>query len=125
MVSKANSLICLLRKLLGRLLAVGFDSGILLLMNTHTGGIVQKLQITKTGESLIRYLAWGLSLTDTSITRHQIQAENSKITLESLLDQVFQDTSVELPPDLPAELAALDVETLLPKMSPIPAMNRE
>ena len=125
MVSQANSIRCLLRDLLGRLLAVGYDNGILLLVNTHTGGIVQKLQITKTEESSIRYLAWGLSLTDPSITRHQIQAGNSKVTLENLLDQGFRGNTLEIPPDLPAELAALDVETLLPKMSPIPAMSRE
>lgn len=97
----------------------------MLLVNTHTGGIVHKIEALASEETSIKCLEWGLSLSNPSAAKSRINSSVNGITLETLIDHGFQGSTLDLPPDLPAELAGLDVEALLPKMSPLPVLNRE
>lgn len=97
----------------------------MLLVNTHTGGVVHKIEGLIPGKSPIRCLGWGLSLSNPSAAKSRIKSSTNGITLEALIDHGFQGSILDLPPDLPAELAGLDVEALLPKISPLLPLNRE
>ena len=109
----------------GRLLAVAFSDSSLCLVNAHTGKIVHRFQNPTSTESNLCCLGWGVSFTDSaSITKH-LAGKKEEATLEDMLSQGLRDVFSDLPRDLPADLANLDIEAVLPKLSTLPLGSKE
>lgn len=62
---------------------------------------------------------WGVNLTDIKAARDYLQVANGQLTAEDLLtpDSDPARAAMLLKADLPRELALLDVESSLPKLS--------
>ena len=59
-------------------------------------------------------LGWGINFVDTNKAAEQV-----KTSLVDIISRNPQTQAVDIPPDLPLELALIDVETSLPKLSPL------
>ena len=109
----------------GRFLAVAFSDSSLCLVNAHTGKIVHRFQNLTLAESSLCCLGWGVSLTDPASIKDHLAGKKEEATLEDVLSQGLRDVLSDLPRDLPADLANLDIETVLPKLSTLPLGSKE
>ena len=107
------------------MLAIAFSDDTLWLVNSHTGKTVQKSENLDTTEGSICCLGWGITFTDARTTRSQLRGLKEDVTLDDVVSRGLQSIVSDLPADLPAELAALDVESILPKLSVLPASSKE
>lgn len=62
-------------------------------------------------------LGWGVSFADVIAARKWADKSQSGITLDDFLSQGIQQNEPNFLPDLPKDLAFLDVEGVLPKLS--------
>ena len=68
-------------------------------------------------------LGWGVNFTNSQEAQARIDA--SENTLDDLLGHTLRAHVPGAAPDLPRELALLDVESTLPKLSPLPSGGKE
>ena len=120
MLALRNS--CLFTHLmLGQLLATASGDHSLSLTNAHTGKTVHKLDCTHYSQSEVSCLGWGVNLTETKKPHEQIASLRGFLDLEGVNDTPPQIKTANSNPDLPLDLAFLDIESSLPKLSPLAA----
>ena len=107
------------------MLAVAFDDYIVSLVNSHTGKAIHHISMGAQTTWTTCCLGWGVSFTDARSTQEQLK----KLDGESILDEVLQKGLHNVVPDglldLPSELAFLDIEGVLPKLSILPVGGKE
>ena len=103
----------------GQSLAAAYDNNSLSLTNAHTGKTVHQIDCSAYSQSPICCLGWGINFTDGNKVSLELDKLKDAVTLDDLIGQNPRSTSVDNMPDLPLDLALLDVEACLPKLSPL------
>lgn len=75
------------------------------------------------GATDVTCLGWGVNFTDTAEARARV--ESSGLSLDEVLSHVFLGQTNEAFPDLPRDLALLNIEDTLPKLSVLSSGTRE
>lgn len=113
----------------GHLLAVGDGENKLRLISSYNGRTVHNYSCRSpdAGPARITSLGWGVNFTDSKSAYRHLQESDGALSAEDLLapDTHPQKAVVLLKADLPRELALLDIESSLPKLSTLPATGGE
>jgi anaphase-promoting complex subunit 4 len=122
----------------GRLLAVADAENKLRIISSYTGKTVHHFsclpqdedghssspnESTKDPKDIrITCIGWGVNFTDSKAAQHHLRDGNGQISIEDLLapDTDPVKAALQLKADLPRELALLDVESSLPRLSTLP-----
>jgi anaphase-promoting complex subunit 4 len=112
---------------LGHILAVSCTDDNIRLISTFSGKMVHQLptlpQIPGTKTS---YLGWAANFIDSAATQRQLDDTGDHLSLDDLLGlNVEIQALLRSKANLPRELALIDVETSLPKLSTLPATGGE
>ncbi|KAJ8120497.1 hypothetical protein ONZ43_g2809 [Nemania bipapillata] len=102
----------------GQFLAVGWSDGVVRLMGLETNKAVHQMTIGEAGKSNITSIGWAQNLAG---KRPVSAAPSSVKTWEQLASQGLDLSKRKHAADLPRELTFLEIETALPKLSPLPA----
>ena len=105
------------RFLKGQALAVAYSNHTLTLTNAQTGKITHQIDCSAYSKSPLCCLGWGMNFTDSDKTISQINDLKGELTLDDILSHNPQTKTIDSVPDLPLDLAFLDVEASLPKLS--------
>ncbi|MCJ1402966.1 hypothetical protein MMC11_006188 [Xylographa trunciseda] len=108
----------------GQILAISYSDSSVSLISAQTGKSVHQLQYREHSQSKISCLGWGLNYTDADETRARLDNLRIDINLDDVLNTGSQSFDAERPLDpldLPNDLAFLDIEDVLPKLSILPA----
>lgn len=103
----------------GQSLATAYDNGFLILTNAHTGKTVHQIDCSAYSKSQICCLGWGINFTDGNKVGWELDKFKDEVTLDDMISQNPRVKSMDSVPDLPLDLALLDVEASLPKLSPL------
>ena len=109
----------------GRILAVAQSTGIILLINSHTGKVIHQVECDSHSQSQICCLGWGLNFMEASSIRARLNQLNEEFTLDEVLSRGFKNLGLDAPLDLPADLASIDIETMLPRLSVLPSAGKD
>lgn len=109
----------------GQSLATAYSNGSLFLTNAHTGKAVHQIDCSKYSNSPLCCLGWGINFTDSSKVSMQVNKLKNELTLDDIISQNPQTKAVDAVPDLPLDLAFLDVEVSLPKLSTLSSSGIE
>ena len=109
----------------GQSLAAAFDNNSLSLTNAHTGKVAHQIDCSVYSRSQICCLGWGISFTDGNKVGSELDKYKDKVTLDDMICQNSRVKSMDIVPDLPLDLALLDVEACLPKLSPLSSVGIE
>ncbi|KAI1384528.1 anaphase-promoting complex, cyclosome, subunit 4-domain-containing protein [Hypoxylon trugodes] len=102
----------------GQFLAVGWSDGVVRLLGLETSKAVHQMPICEAGKSRITCVGWSRNNT----RKHSDSTSlSSTIPLEGLTAHGLFPSGKKSTADLPRELTFLEVETALPKLSPLPA----
>ena len=93
-----------------------FSNNIVHLTNAHTGKVVHHLDCTADSDSPVCCLGWGINSVSGHKVEHGKNISGPEEALDDLLGQGRKHAS-DSPPDLPKDLAFLDVEAMLPRLS--------
>lgn len=119
----------------GQLLAVAWGDRTIRLINTDSSKIIHQIDVGPGGSAKtvtwgrlaqhqdVTCLGWGVNFTDSAQAKARVDTTGS--TLEELLGRASLDSTEESFSDLPRELALLDVETTVPKLSTLPSAGKE
>lgn len=107
------------------MLAVAFSDSTVSLVSAQTGKAVHQIQYQDQLSTKICCLGWGANLTDAKGTRLRLDSLPDKVSLDDFFNRGTQVQDGQAPLDLPAELAFLDIEAVLPKLSVLPARDKE
>lgn len=130
-------LLCFLTKLLGHLLAVACFDGTIRIINSYSGKTVHHYHVCQKQEeeadmkdeshsSKITCLGWGTNFTDSKTALRHLQDAAGQLTIEDLLSTTVPSKAAALlKADLPRELALMDAESSLPKLSTLPGTGGE
>ncbi|KAI1149009.1 anaphase-promoting complex, cyclosome, subunit 4-domain-containing protein [Nemania diffusa] len=102
----------------GQFLAVGWSDGVVRLMGLETNKAVHQMTIGEAGKSTITSIGWAQNLAG---KRPVSTAQSSIRTWEQLASEGLDLNKKKHAADLPRELTFLEIETALPKLSPLPA----
>ena len=103
----------------GQSLAAAYDNNSLSMTNAHTGKVVHLIDCSEYSKSQICCLGWGINLTDAKKVSLELDKFKVEVTLDDVISQNPRMRSLKTVPDLPLDLAMLDVEASLPKLSPL------
>ncbi|KAI9849162.1 MAG: hypothetical protein M1837_005392 [Sclerophora amabilis] len=103
----------------GQLLAVGWNDGMLRIVSADNSKVVNQIEVSAAEDDEITCLGWGLNYTDSKGSKARIDASGD--TLDDILGQIVQGNVSNQTLDLPRDLAALDIEGTLPKLSMLPS----
>lgn len=103
----------------GQSLATAYDNNFLILTNAHTGKTVHQIDCSAYSKSQICCLGWGINFTDGNKVGWELDKFKDEVTLDDMISQNPRVKSMDSVPDLPLDLALLDVEASLPKLSPL------
>lgn len=81
--------------------------------------MVHQIDCSAYSKSQICCLGWGINFTDGNKISLELDKFKDEVTLDDLIGQNPRSKSVDTVPDLPLDLALLDVEAFLPKLSPL------
>ena len=109
----------------GRLLAIALSDCSISLINVHTSKTVHTFHNALESEPEICCLGWGVCFADAAYVDKHINETKAEVTLDDVLNRGLQGLLTDLPQDLPAELANLEIETSLPKLSTLPLGSKE
>lgn len=101
----------------GEFLAVGWSDGVVRLMGLENSKAVHLISVCQPDETKITCIGWARNRTGKRAT----ESAKSGTTWESLSLEGLSLGEKSHKPDLPRELTFLEVETALPKLSPLPA----
>ncbi|KAI1180084.1 anaphase-promoting complex, cyclosome, subunit 4-domain-containing protein [Nemania sp. FL0916] len=105
----------------GQFLAVGWSDGVVRLMGLETSKAVHQMSVCDAAQSSITCIGWAQNLAG----KHPASAAAAQSSFIKTWEQLAQqglDISKKKPAaDLPRELTFLEIETALPKLSPLPA----
>lgn len=97
---------------------MGWSDGIVRLMGLETNKAVHQMRVCEAGKSKITSIGWAQNLAG----KHPVTATSSSIkTWEQLAAEGLDLNKKKPAANLPRELAFLEIETALPKLSPLPA----
>ncbi|KAI2464147.1 anaphase-promoting complex, cyclosome, subunit 4-domain-containing protein [Annulohypoxylon bovei var. microspora] len=102
----------------GQFLAVGWSDGVVRLMGLETNKAVHQMPICEAGKSRITCIGWGRN---NAGRRPNLACTSSSLPLEDVVSSGLFPSGKKAVVDLPRELTFLEVETALPKLSPLPA----
>ncbi|KAJ5774954.1 hypothetical protein N7457_009850 [Penicillium paradoxum] len=117
----------------GRLLAVACGDGSLRIINSYSGKTVHHYQTYQQRDELVSYsessmpkatcVSWGVNFTDSKAAQRLLHESAGQVSVDDLLTPGVYPSkaSAMLKADLPRELALLDIEGSLPKLSTLPA----
>ena len=103
----------------GQSLAAAYDNNFLSLTNAHTGKMVHQIDCSAYSKSKICCLGWGINFTNGNKVSLELDRFEDGLTLDDVISQNPRVKSMATVPDLPLDLALLDVEASLPKLSPL------
>ncbi|KAI9852491.1 MAG: hypothetical protein M1838_000585 [Thelocarpon superellum] len=107
----------------GQLLAAGWSDNIVRLINADSGKVVQQVETSVGASRTLTCLGWGVNFTRGKNTAGRV--DGSRRALDQILGRESPDDEARFVPDLPRELALVDVESCLPKLSLLPAGGRD
>ncbi|KAI9827716.1 MAG: hypothetical protein M1832_004205 [Thelocarpon impressellum] len=107
----------------GQLLAVAWSDNAVRLINADSSKVVHQIDTAAEDSSTLTCLGWAVNFTNSREVRARIDA--SEVTLDDILGRVAQEQALGTVPDLPRELALLDIESALPKLSVLPSAGKE
>ena len=87
------------------------------LTNAQTGKVVHQIDCSAYSKSPISCLGWGVNFADSHKVSQQIKKLKGELSLDDVISQHPQTKADGSVPDLPLDLAFLDVEASLPKLS--------
>lgn len=102
---------------LGQFLAVGWNDGFVRLMGLETNKAAHHIQVCESPDVAITHIGWAIS----SIVDKGVSVASKAIKVSLAKDNNGLNGEDEL--DLPRELAFLEVDTTLPKISPLPSSS--
>ena len=102
------------------MLAVAMNGHELGLTNSHTGKSAHQFDYSKHSKSPISCVAWGITFIESTALCEQLRSSKDNLTLDDVISRNPQIKNLDVSPDLPRDLILLDVETSLPKLSPLP-----
>lgn len=88
------------------------------LTDSHTGKLFYQLDCSSRSSSQICSIGWGVNCVD-------LQGHAAEKTVDDLLSQRTQLDQSDSPPNLPKDLAFLDVEEVLPRLSSLSSGGKE
>ncbi|KAL4893762.1 anaphase-promoting complex, cyclosome, subunit 4-domain-containing protein [Aspergillus ambiguus] len=115
----------------GHLLAVACADNTVRIISSYSGKTVHHYHAYSPEDDSIPVnvtcLGWGVNFTDSRAAQRHLQETSNQITLDDLLspDTDPSTAAALFKTDLPRELALLDVENSLPKLSALPATGSE
>ncbi|CAG8201359.1 unnamed protein product [Penicillium nalgiovense] len=121
----------------GHLLAVACGDGSLRIISSYTGKTVHHYQTYQEKEEhsnpsenpipKVTCVGWGVNFTDSKAAQRHLHESAGQISIDDLLSPgVYpSEAATMLKADLPRELALLDIESSLPKLSTLPATGGE
>lgn len=101
----------------GQILAVAFQNNILQLTNAHSGKVIHYVDCNAHSKSEVCCLGWSINSTGNQEVYPPIGCLGPDESLDDLLSRGKKTYSNDQSPDLPSDLAFLDVEAMLPKLS--------
>lgn len=110
---------------LGQLLAVAFSNHFIYLTNAYTGKLVHQINCSAHSDSQICCLGWGVNFADAPAVRKRTEKLDPQLNLDDLLNQRGNMNESDLLSDLPRDLAVLDVEGALPRLSSLSSGGKE
>ncbi|KAJ5488290.1 Anaphase-promoting complex subunit 4 [Penicillium expansum] len=117
----------------GRLLAVACGDGSLRIISSYTGKTVHHYQTyqqkeehsnpTENPAPKATCIGWGVNFTDSKAAQRHLHESAGQVSIDDLLAPGVYPSkaAIVLKADLPRELALLDIESSLPKLSTLPA----
>lgn len=124
--------------LLGHLLAVACADGTIRIINSYSGKTVHHYPVSSPqGDTSaagpdkqpakITCLGWGVNFTDTKSAQRHLDDAAGQLTIDDLMSPNTHPSKAAslLKADLPRELASLDIESSLPKLSTLPGTGGE
>lgn len=131
-------LVCFSHEVLGRLLAVACGDGSLRVISAYNGKTVHHYPVYQSrGDDdsteeqpplpKVTCLGWGVNFTDSKAAQKNLHESAGQISVDDLLSPGVNPSKAAalLKADLPRELALLDIESSLPKLSTLPATGAE
>ncbi|CAI7669413.1 unnamed protein product [Penicillium viridicatum] len=121
----------------GRLLAVACGDGSLRIISSYTGKTVHHYQTyqqkeepsnpTESPAPKATCVGWGANFTDSKAAQRHLHESAGQVSVDDLLAPGVYPSkaTTTLQADLPRELALLDIESSLPKLSTLPATGGE
>jgi hypothetical protein len=103
---------------IGQILAVAFSNNLIHLTNSHTGKLFHQIDCSSRSASQICSIGWGVNIVD-------LQGRDAEKTLYDLLSRRTRLEPSDNPPNLPKDLAFLDIEEVLPKLSSLSSGGKE
>lgn len=109
----------------GQSLAVAFSNHIMILANVSTGKVMHQLDCSIQSRFPFSCLGWGVNFTDIAAVRKRVEMSSEAVGLDDLLRNRSDGKILHETPDLPADLAFLDVDSCLPKLSTLVSSGGE
>ncbi|KAG2420972.1 hypothetical protein HFD88_000587 [Aspergillus terreus] len=115
----------------GHLLAVACADNTVRIISSYSGKTVHHYHAYQPEDESkpvkVTCLGWGVNFTDSRAVQRHLQDTSNQITLDELLSPDINPSTAAawFRADLPRELALLDVENSLPKLSTLPATGSE
>ena len=107
----------------GQLLAVAWSDNVVRLVNADSSKVVQQIDTLAGPEGRVSCLGWAVNFTSSREARARIAASGHD--LDDLLRHAPAGNDAGQVPDLPRDLARLDIQGTLPKLSILPSGGRE
>lgn len=102
----------------GQLLAIAWSDNYVRLISPESNKIIHEVKASSAGDSTITCLGWAANYSDSR--RATARSNPSNQSLDFRLRQTVGEHVPAALPDLPRDLALLDVEVVLPKLSLLP-----
>ncbi|XXG96668.1 hypothetical protein Hte_002958 [Hypoxylon texense] len=102
----------------GQFLAVGWSDGVVRLMGLETNKAVHQMPICEAAKSKITCIGWARNVAG---RRSKFTSTSTSAPWEDILPRDLFPSDTKADVNLPRELTFLEVETALPKLSPLPA----
>ncbi|KAL8656732.1 MAG: hypothetical protein Q9210_000073 [Variospora velana] len=103
----------------GQSLAIAFQSSIYI-ASAHTGKVIYDKDAGIPSKTPICYIGWATNLTATPHVQTAISKFEDSMTLDAFIASTKETNDSQYLPDLPTELAFIDVVSTLPKLSTLP-----
>ncbi|KAH8909786.1 anaphase-promoting complex component Cut20/Apc4 [Coniochaeta sp. PMI_546] len=117
-VERTNKIEALRWKPDGQFLAAGWSDGVLRLVGFENAKAAHQIAVVEKGQSRFAYIAWSRNRIGNRRGKNGSSAESSSWT--RLIDEETDPQDKENVLDLPTELTFIEVDTALPKLSPLP-----
>jgi anaphase-promoting complex subunit 4 len=98
----------------GQFLAVGWSDGVVRLMGLETNKPAHHIPVCKGANTDISHIGWATC----NVTSKAVMGLPTHLSKGELPESAASEDN--LPPNLPQELTFLEVDTALPKLSPLP-----